>query len=228
MLRRATAHLRKVDPKLAGIMNRVGRCGFAPRTEGTHFELVARSILYQQLSGKAAATIHSRFRALFPDERPEPSYLHTMDEDVLRSVGLSRQKTAYLKDLARRVVEGHIAIESLHERSDEEVIEALTSIKGVGRWTAQMFLMFRLGRPDVLPDGDLGIQKGLQKVYRLRALPDPERVRKVGAAWAPYRSIASWYLWRALELPEEEKVKVPRKKSGAAKRSKRTTKRKTR
>jgi DNA-3-methyladenine glycosylase II len=205
MLRRATTHLRRVDPKLGVAMQLVGRCKFEPRTEGSHFELVARSIVYQQLSGNAAATIHSRFKSLFPDERPEPALLHEMDFEHLRRVGLSRQKAAYLKDLARCVVQQEIAIESLHELSDEEVIEALTSVKGVGRWTAQMFLMFRLGRLDVLPDTDLGIQKGVQRVFGLRALPTPERVRKIGAKWAPYRSIASWYLWRVLDLPVEKR-----------------------
>jgi DNA-3-methyladenine glycosylase II len=118
---------------------------------------------------------------------------------------LSRQKSAYLKDLGARVTSGELPIETLHELTDDEVITALTQVKGIGRWTAQMFLMFRLGRPDVLPDLDLGVQKGIQRAYRLRKLPTPERVKKIGAKWAPYRTVGSWYMWRLLDLPSAPK-----------------------
>ena len=114
---------------------------------------------------------------------------------------MSRGKAAYLKDLAARVLSGELPVETLHELSDDEVIAALTRVKGIGPWTAQMFLMFRLGRPDVLPDLDLGIQKGIQRAYRLRKLPPPEKVKKMGAKWAPHRTIAAWYLWRLLDAP---------------------------
>lgn len=130
-----------------------------------------------------------------------PAELTETPDERLRGAGLSRGKSAYLKDLAARVVSGELPVETLHELSDEEVITAVTRVKGIGRWTAQMFLMFRLGRPDVLPDLDLGIQKGIQKAYHLRKLPSPERVKKMGAKWAPYRTIASWYLWRLLDVP---------------------------
>jgi 3-methyladenine DNA glycosylase/8-oxoguanine DNA glycosylase len=123
-------------------------------------------------------------------------------DERLRGVGLSRQKLSYLKDLASRVASSELPIESLHELPDRDVIETLVRVKGVGRWTAQMFLMFRLGRPDVLPDLDLGIQNAVQRAYRLRKRPTPERVLKLGAAWAPYRTVASWYLWRSLELAD--------------------------
>ena len=123
---------------------------------------------------------------------------------------MSRQKSAYLKDLGSRVASGELPIETLHELTDEEIISALTQVKGIGRWTAQMFLMFRLGRPDVLPDLDLGVQKAIQKAYRLRKLPTPEKVKKIGAKWAPYRTVASWYLWRSLDTP----VPVPRSSGG--------------
>jgi DNA-3-methyladenine glycosylase II len=124
--------------------------------------------------------------------------LATPDE-VLRSVGLSRQKIAYMKDLARRVVQGDVPMHTLHELDDDGIIDALTRVKGVGRWTAQMFLMFRLGRPNVLPELDLGIRKAIQLAYRTRALPSVERVRRIAAPWAPYRTVACWYLWRTLD-----------------------------
>jgi DNA-3-methyladenine glycosylase II len=163
---------------------------------------VCRSIIYQQLSGKAAGTIHGRVLALYGGRSPLPHELAATGDEQLRAVGLSRQKLSYLKDLASRVASNALPIETLHELADEDVIDALVRVKGVGRWTAQMFLMFRLGRPDVLPELDLGIQKAIQRAYRLRRRPLPERVLKIGAVWAPYRTIASWYLWRSLEIAE--------------------------
>lgn len=204
--RKAIAHLRKVDPTLGEVIDRIGPYKGWPSGNGTHFDAVARSIVFQQLSGKAAGTIHGRFQGLYGGRTPHPEELATTSDEQLRSIGLSRQKSAYLKDLGARVASGQLPIETLHELTDEEIITALTQVKGIGRWTAQMFLMFRLGRLDVLPDLDLGIQKGMQKAYRLRKLPTPERVKKLGAKWAPYRSIGSWYMWRLLDSP----VKVPR------------------
>ena len=204
--RKAIAHLRKVDPTLGEVIDRIGPYKGWPSGNGTHFDAVARSIVFQQLSGKAAGTIHGRFQGLYGGRTPHPEELATTSDEQLRSIGLSRQKSAYLKDLGARVASGQLPIETLHELTDEEIITALTQVKGIGRWTAQMFLMFRLGRLDVLPDLDLGIQKGMQKAYRLRKLPTPERVKKIGAKWAPYRSIGSWYMWRLLDSP----VKVPR------------------
>ncbi|MGI8766461.1 MAG: DNA-3-methyladenine glycosylase family protein [Gemmatimonadaceae bacterium] len=203
--RRAITHLRTVDPEMASVIDAVGRCTFAPREEGTHFIAVTRAIVYQQLSGKAASTIYGRFTQLFENGEPVAHTLLALEDDELRGVGLSRQKTGYLRDLATRVHTGEVAIDRLHELSDDEIIAALTSIKGVGRWTAQMFLMFRLGRPDVLPDLDLGIQKGIQRAYRMRKLPTPTRVLETGKKWAPYRTIASWYLWRSLDATAENR-----------------------
>lgn len=197
--RKAIAHLKNADPVMARLIERVGTCKLTIRDQGTHFDAIARSIVFQQLSGKAASTIHGRFEGLYGGRSPLPAELTETSHEQLRSVGLSRGKAAYLKDLATHVVAGEVPVETLHELSDEEVIVALTRVKGIGRWTAQMFLMFRLGRPDVLPDLDLGIQKGIQQAYRLRKLPSPEKVKKVGAKWAPYRTIASWYLWRLLD-----------------------------
>src|SRR5215216_978407 len=199
--RKAVAHLKKVDPRLAQVIEKLGPYKGWPPSDGTHFDAVARSIVFQQLSGKAAGTIHGRFQGLYGGRTPLPSELASTSDEQLRAVGLSRQKSAYLKDLGARVATGQLSIETLHELTDEEVITALTQVKGIGRWTAQMFLMFRLGRPDVLPDLDLGVQKGIQKAYHLRKLPTPERVKKFGAKWAPYRTVGSWYMWRLLDAP---------------------------
>jgi DNA-3-methyladenine glycosylase II len=206
----ALAHLRASDPRLAAVIDRVGECGFAPRAEGTHFGAVARAIVYQQLSGKAAGTIHRRFEELYGGRAPTAAELLATSDERLRSVGLSRQKTSYLKDLAARVAAGEVPIESLDALSDEEIVQALVRVKGVGRWTAQMFLMFRLGRPDVLPDLDLGVQKGLQLAHGLDALPRPRDVLRLGEAWAPYRTIASWYLWRLLDNGDGQAKAVER------------------
>jgi DNA-3-methyladenine glycosylase II len=199
--KKAVAHLRKVDPVLALVIQRVGAYRGWPASNGTHFDAVCRSIVFQQLSGKAAGTIHGRFVGLYGGRTPRPEELAATADEQLRAVGLSRQKSAYLKDLGARVASGELPIETLHELSDADVIAALTQVKGIGRWTAQMFMMFRLGRPDVLPDLDLGVQKAIQKAYRLRKLPTPEKVLKIGAKWAPYRTVAAWYLWRSLDAP---------------------------
>ncbi|MGQ0650568.1 MAG: DNA-3-methyladenine glycosylase family protein [Gemmatimonadaceae bacterium] len=199
MHRKAIRHLRASDPTMAAIIDRVGPCRLALATELTHFEAVARSIIYQQLSGKAAATIYARFANLFSDSRPGAQALLELSPEDLRSVGLSRAKAVYVRDLAERVREGDLPIDGLHELSDQEVVAHLTRVKGIGVWTAQMFLLFRLGRLDVLPVLDLGVQKAVQLAYRLRKLPRPERVQEIGARWAPYRSIATWYLWRTID-----------------------------
>ncbi len=201
--RKAVPHLRAVDPVLSGVIDRVGPCQARAHTEGTHFGAVMCSIVYQQLSGAAAATIHGRVLALFSDREPSPRALLRMDDTRLRAAGLSGQKTAYLKNLSAHAISRRFPMERLHELDDAAVIDTLTQVKGIGRWTAQMFLMFRLGRPDVLPDLDLGIQKGMQLAYGLRRLPTPQQVLKRGNPWAPYRTIASWYLWRVLDLPSD-------------------------
>jgi DNA-3-methyladenine glycosylase II len=190
------------DPRLGAVIQRVGPFRLTRRIDGTHFDAVCRSIIYQQLSGKAASTIHGRVLGIYGGRCPLPDELAATSDEQLRGAGLSRQKLSYLKDLASRVATDELPIEALHERSDDDVIDALVRVKGVGRWTAQMFLMFRLGRPDVLPDLDLGIQNAIRRVYGLRKRPLPARVLKIGAAWAPYRTVAAWYLWRSLELPE--------------------------
>jgi 3-methyladenine DNA glycosylase/8-oxoguanine DNA glycosylase len=206
MNRKAVSHLRSVDPVMAGVIDRVGPCRFRVSDGGSHFDAVVRSIVYQQLSGSAAATIHSRLIALYGDDTPSPGQLLAIPDESLRGAGLSRQKISYLRDLATRVECGEVPLDSIHELDDDAVIEALTRIKGVGRWTAQMFLMFRLGRPDVLPELDLGVRKAIQIAYRTRALPTTERVHKIGKRWAPYRTIASWYLWASIDMKETKPV----------------------
>ncbi len=196
----AVRHLKRADPRLATVIERVGPCRFETHAEGTHFQALLRSIIYQQLSGKAAATIHRRVIDVLGGNPVPEAVLMTNDEE-LRAAGLSRQKISYVRDLARHAGEGSVPLEHLDALDDGAIIAALASIKGVGRWTAQMFLMFRLGRPNVLPAEDLGIRKGVQLTYRTRGLPPPKRVLTIGRPWARYASIASWYLWRSLELP---------------------------
>jgi DNA-3-methyladenine glycosylase II len=158
-----------------------------------------RAIVYQQLSGKAAATILGRVHGLYAGRAPTPRQLLATHDDALRGAGLSSQKLSYLRDLAARVDDGRLPVAKLGRLSDAQAIEVLTGVKGIGKWSAQVYLMFRLERPDVLPEGDLGIQKAIQRAYGLKKLPDPARVQKIGAAWAPYRTVASWYLWRLLD-----------------------------
>lgn len=185
------------------VIDKVGPCTLQLRTEGTHFDALIRSIVYQQLSGKAAATIHGRVRAMFNSETPLPPQVAAAEHDALRKAGLSNQKAKYVRNLAEHTLNGSLLVETLHELADQEIVDALTQVKGIGRWSAQMFLMFRLGRPDVLPDLDLGVQKGIQRAYRMRKLPTPKKVLETGAKWAPYRTIGSWYMWRVLELPPD-------------------------
>jgi DNA-3-methyladenine glycosylase II len=197
--RRALAHLRRADERIARVIEHVGTCHFVPRAEGTHFDALVRAIVYQQLSGKAASTILGRVLALYGGRYPTADELLATPEEQLRGAGLSRQKLGYLRDLARHVRDGALPLDRLHELDDARIIEVLTAVKGIGRWSAQMFLMFRLGRPDVLADADLGIRKGLQRAYRMRKLPPPKKVQQVGARWSPYATYACWYLWRLLD-----------------------------
>lgn len=198
---RAIAHLTAVDPVLGAWIKKAGPCSLKAERAGSHFAHIARSIVFQQLSGKAAATIHGRFENLYGGRSPEPHEVIATPHKRLRGVGLSERKAEYLKDLARHVKKGHVSGEIFEQGADHEVIEALTAVRGIGVWTAQMFLMFRLGRPDVLPVLDVGVQNAIKRLYGLRKAPSPERVAKIGAPWAPYRTVASWYLWRAVDDP---------------------------
>lgn len=199
--RAAVRHLKRADPVLAGIIERVGPNRFAQRATGSHLDALVRSIVSQQLSTKAASTIHSRVVALIDAEEKLPEHWLALDDPALRAAGLSRQKIAYIRDLARQVQDGSIPVARLHELDDDEVIRALTRVKGIGVWTAQMFLMFRLGRGDILPVLDLGIRNAIKRAYKLRKDPTDKRMHAIAKPWAPYRSVASWYLWQSLELP---------------------------
>lgn len=203
MHRKALKHLRTTDPALGTIIARVGPYKLVPRAEGTHFDHVVRSIVGQQLSGKAAQTIYSRVLALKGGNCPTPADFLKLPVAKLRAAGLSGRKVEYVKELAQRTHDGSLAILKIHEMDDAGVMETLVSVRGIGPWTAQMVLMFRLGRPDVFPELDLGVQKAVQKLRRMRKLPTPEQMKKIGATYAPYRTYAAWYLWRSLELPED-------------------------
>jgi 3-methyladenine DNA glycosylase/8-oxoguanine DNA glycosylase len=168
-------------------------------TEGTHFAALARAIVFQQLSGKAARTIFDRFTGLYADGSLQPAAVLATSDEQLRSVGLSRQKIGYLRDLATKVDAGVLPLDAVDSMVDDDLIAHLVQVKGIGRWTAQMFLMFRLGRRDVLPELDLGIQNAIRRAYRKRKRPTPQQVRRIGAKWSPHSSVASWYLWRSLE-----------------------------
>jgi DNA-3-methyladenine glycosylase II len=197
--RPALTHLRRADAVLGGLIERVGPCRLEARRQGTHYEALVRSIVFQQLSGKAARTIHDRFRALYPRNRPRPELVLQSTDAALRSAGLSRQKVGYLRDLSARVADGSLPLAHLGRLPDDAIIEHLVQVKGIGRWTVQMFLMFRLGRPDVLPELDLGVQNAIQRAYGLEKRPTPKDVLRIGEPWRPYASVASWYLWRSLE-----------------------------
>jgi 3-methyladenine DNA glycosylase/8-oxoguanine DNA glycosylase len=194
----ALHHLRRAEPRLRSLIERRG----PPRLQRTRnsFQSLARTILYQQLSGKAAATIYRRFLQLFPTHRfPTPAAVGKMPLARLRAAGLSGQKAAYLHTLAQKYQQGAIRPRRFNQMSATEITEMLTQVKGIGPWTADMFLIFALNRPDVLPVGDLGVRKGMQRLCALATLPDAETMRHVAAPWRPFRSVASWYLWRMLD-----------------------------
>jgi DNA-3-methyladenine glycosylase II len=194
---RARRLLARRDPILRDLMRMHGPCRLAARQHADPFKALTRAIVGQQLSAKAAATIFSRFESLF-DAFPTPPQVLAVPDDRLRGVGLSSQKLGYLRDLCRRIVEGELPLDVLDRMDDEAVIENLMQVKGIGRWTAEMFLIFRLQRPDVLPVGDLGIVRAVQRAYKLRKAPTPDRLTRIGEAWRPYRSVACWYLWASL------------------------------
>ena len=198
------------DPVLAAIIRRHGPCALGDaRDRFDHFAMLVRAIVFQQLSTKAATTIHDRLLLAMPGGGPSPEALAGLSDEQFRGAGISRQKAAYLRDLGVKVTTGVVALDAVDTMSDEDVITALTQVKGIGRWTAEMFLIFRLQRPDILPLGDLGIVTAIQKAYGLRKKPTPQRMQKLGEAWRPYRSVASWYLWRSLD---NEPVKLKKEK----------------
>lgn len=207
-LTQAIAELSARDVRLGAAIAAVGPCTLLPRTEGTHFGHLTRNIVYQQLSGSAAATIHGRFLKYVSAHpgaepaHPTPEAVLGIGDDALRGCGLSVAKVRAIKDLAAHVLDGRLPLDRLDVLSDQDIIDALVPVRGIGPWTAQMFLMFRLGRPDVLPVLDLGVRKGAQRIYRTRALPDAARLGKIAKAWRPWASVASWYCWRVLDLED--------------------------
>ena len=198
---KAIRHLKKADPDLARVIRRIGPCELKPNKSRTIYASLVRSIVYQQLTGKVAAIIFGRFLELFPGRKfPGPEQVLRMPFKRLRSVGLSNQKASYIRNVAQAAKDG-IVPESRHANrlSNDELVEQLTSIKGVGRWTVEMLLIFRLGRPDVLPATDYGVQKGFALAKRLTKLPKPKELLAAGECWAPYRTVAAWYLWRTAD-----------------------------
>lgn len=196
-MRHAVRHLKKADPILGAIIHRVGP--FRMNYDEPVFASLAEAIVYQQLHGKAAATIFKRLTDL-TGLPLAPEAILKLTESQMRGVGLSKQKLSYLRDLAAKAQSGEVDFAHLPELPDDEVIKQLTKIKGIGAWTAHMFLMFALRRPNVLPTGDLGIQMAIRKHYRKRKLPKPAQMEKLAKCWEPYRSVACWYLWRSMDL----------------------------
>jgi DNA-3-methyladenine glycosylase II len=196
-MRKAIDHLKKSDPVMRGIIERVG--SFRMEFGEPVFHSLAEAIVYQQLNGKAAVTIFKRFAAL-AGEPVTPEGIAKLTAQQMRSVGLSKQKSSYLRDMAERAIRGELDFTRLPEMTDDEVIKHLTQVRGVGVWTAHMFLMFTLKRPNVLPTGDFAVQMAIKKHYNKRKLPKPVHMEKIAKAWEPYRSVACWYLWRSLDI----------------------------
>jgi DNA-3-methyladenine glycosylase II len=221
-MKKALDHLKSADVLLASIIERVGPCNMTYR-EPT-FEALARAIVYQQLSTKAAATILGRFQEA-AGGRLTPESIQQLTVAEMRQAGLSKQKIGYIRDLAEHAISGKLDFATLPDMSDEEVLVALTDIKGIGVWTAHMFLMFALRRPNVLPVGDLGIRMAIKQLYKKRKMPLAKDIEKLAKGWHPYCSVASWYLWRSLELKsvvaakKASKKKRPAAKGKAAKKS---------
>jgi DNA-3-methyladenine glycosylase II len=192
----AIQHLRRNDPVMAAIIDRVG--AYAMQYRPPEFEALVRSIVYQQLSGRVASVIFARLAAAAGTPLT-PLGILKLRPAKMRSLGLSKAKTEYIRDLARHTRDGKVVFENLAGFSDAQVIECLTQVKGIGAWTAHMFLMFALARPDVLPVGDLGIRNAIRKAYGLSQLPSPAEIEEMAGKWRPWCSVASWYLWRSLE-----------------------------
>lgn len=202
--KQALNKLKKSEPRMAILIDCVGPFAMPAPRQMDHLEALCRAIVYQQLSGKAAATIFGRFRALFPAASfPTAQQIQALDDATLRGCGLSGQKVSYLRDLCRQFLEKPDLLAGVDHLDDELIVGRLTQVRGLGRWSAEMFLMFHLGRLDVWPQADLGIRKGVQRLHGLADLPTLKQMPALGAPYAPYRSVAAWYLWRLLELPND-------------------------
>lgn len=196
----ALTHLRAADPVLASIIERVGP--YAMQYHEPTFRALVRSIVFQQLHGKAARAIFDRLQEKAGGEVTPDSILK-LRPSQMRSLGLSRQKLTYIRDLARKTRDGVVEFERFPEMSDEEVIAELTQVKGIGEWTAHMFLMFALRRPNILPTGDYGVRSAMRKAYGMKVMPKPRTMERIAKSWRPYCSVASWYMWRSLDVPVE-------------------------
>ena len=225
----ALEHLSRADRRLARTIVRSGECRLQQETTQSIFEALLESIVYQQLNGKVAATITARVKALFPENTkrlrtrrglvagfPSPEQILAAPEELLRSAGLSRAKMLAIRDLAAKTIDGTVpTVKQAHRMSDEELIERLDTVRGIGRWTVEMLLIFRLGRPDVLAIDDYGIRKGFAKLHKLAELPKPKELLAYGERWRPYRSVACWYLWRAAEMKDLPLASDAAKKTAA-------------
>lgn len=211
----APACLTANDERFSELVSQVGSCRLEPKSERSPFESLVRAVAHQQLNGKAASCILDRFVALFGNDTfPSPDEVHAMDADQLTKIGFSRAKAGYVKEIAQAALDGVIpSRKDIQQLSDDEIIERFTKIKGVGPWSVQMFLIFGLGRPDVLPIRDYGIQQGFAIVYRKRKLPRPDQILKFGERWRPHRTMAAWYLWRAVDLENERKLQLNSRKT---------------
>ena len=225
----ALEHLSAADPKLAALIAQVGPCTVEIPHHFSIFYSLARSIVFQQLAGSAAKAIFGRVEALFPKGRMTPAALLALDDAVLRAAGLSQNKLAALRDLAAKCLDGTVPTKrKLATMADEEIIERISKVRGIGRWTVEMMLIFRLGRPNVLPVDDYGVRKGMQRLYRMRELPKKDAMRRRARKWEPWCSVASWYMWRCAELPTvagkakpstaKPRLKAATKKKSVAKR----------
>ena len=205
----AVRYLSRIDPVMGRLIRGAGPYALPIRSLHNPFEDLARNIIFQQLHGRAAAAIHERVVGLFGKKKLDPQDILESADEPLRGAGLSGAKLAALKDLARKTLDGRVpTLARLRRMQDEEIIERLTEVRGIGRWTVEMLLIFRLGRPDVLPTGDLAVVKGFSMVYGRKELPKPKEVLHYGERWRPFRSVASWYLWRVHELPLETLQKI--------------------
>jgi DNA-3-methyladenine glycosylase II len=201
-MKEATLALKILDPELVTLLDSFEIEDWTPETN--YFKSLTRTIIYQQLSGKAASTISNRFISLYHGNNyPTPADILNTDHEILRSVGLSNAKAKYIKNISRAFLDGTVDHKNLGKLSDEEIMEQLIAIKGVGPWTAQMFLMFTLNRPDIFPSGDLGVQKGFQQYFKLKKLPSPKIMEKRAKKWKPYRTVASLYFWKVVDGPFE-------------------------
>lgn len=196
MSAKALAHLR-TDKKLQSVIDRVGE--YKIRRIHNRYECLVGAIINQQLSGSAARSIHSRFRKMYPGRFPHPAVVASTRDSALRKIGLSTMKISYIKGLSCDIESKKLRLDRFSKMDDESVIDSLVSVRGIGRWTAEMYLMFALGRLDVLPVGDLGLRVGVQKLYRMRSSPTHEQIRRIAEKWRPYRTVATWYIWRGMQ-----------------------------